>query len=593
MQRYIDELQLLHAIRLAVVATDAEGRVTFANEAAAALYGSTREQMTGRGLVDFLGDQGRAAETQAAIDRVLGGDLWRGELSMRALTGDMFLARIVAAPLVDAAGTPVGVVVVSEDVTDLRLAEAEKEASEQRLRLAHKAAQLGTWHWDMTAGTNVWDRRLEEIYGLPPGGFGGSFEAWRDTIHPDDVEEALEVVNRALAERSSYLLRNRIVRPDGTVRSIEAYGQVTTDEAGNPTGTIGCVRDVTDEVVTQQALTASLEAERQAARRTTLLLGVTADLSGAGTLAEVERVLAVHLEQFSRAFGGQAVLAMPASLPEVSSGRDLMDDGYDDLALPDRTLLDGLASQCRVAAQRAELLAHTSEIADDLQHSLAASPLPPADDVDLAVHYSPGGSELEHVGGDWYDAVRTGDGRLALVVGDVMGRGVRAATTMIRVRAGLRGLITVDPEPDHLLTFGDDLLARDAPDQFVTAAAALFDPASRRLRLCLAGHVPVVAVLPDGSTELLGVDSGIPLGVQTGVERHPEDVQLPPGAVLLLVTDGVVESRAGDLGDGIDRLRERASAMRDRPLAELVVGVGELADSSMRDDVTVLALRVH
>ena len=112
------------------------------------------------------------------------------------------------------------------------------------------------------------------------------------------------------------------------------------------------------------------------------------------------------------------------------------------------------------------------------------------------MHYAPGGDELEHVGGDWYDAVRTPTGTLALVVGDVMGRGVRAATTMIRVRAGIRGLLTVDPAPQAVLTAADEMMTRDAPDQFVTAAAVLVDPETGTLTLCNAGHVPVVVVQP-------------------------------------------------------------------------------------------------
>ena len=174
-----------------------------------------------------------------------------------------------------------------------------------------------------------------------------------------------------------------------------------------------------------------------------------------------------------------------------------------------------------------------------------------------------------------------------------MGRGVRAATTMVRVRAGLRALITADADPARLLALTDDLLFRDAPDQFVTAATALLDPDARQLRLCLAGHIPLVVVRPDGSTALHGEESGIPLGVEAGAVRRAETVRTPPGTVLVLVTDGVVESRDRNLDDGLDRLRSRAVALRDRPLAELVDGVAALADPVLRDDVTVLALRVH
>lgn len=594
MQRYIDELQLLHAIRLSVVATDGAGRLTFVNDAAVELYGGSRERLIGMRLTDFLSDPARLEETQRNLDAVLGGRLWRGEVSLRTIGGEAFLAQIVATPLVDAGGTTIGMTVVSEDITDLRVAEAETAASQQRLGLAHKAAQLGTWQWDLAAGTNIWDVRLEEIYGLPPGGFGGSFEAWMELLHPDDIPGVLDTVNAAMASPSSYLLRTRIVWPDKqTVRSIEAWGEVTTDDAGNPTGTIGCVRDVTDEVETRQALMVSLEAERQSALRTSLLLEVTADLAGAQTTADVRRAVELHLVEFGRAFGGRVVPSIPDDLTAVRGGRDLVVDDYDDLELVDQTLLDGLASQCRGAAQRAALLARTSEIAEDLQHSLAASPLPLTEDVEIAVHYAPGGDELEHVGGDWYDAVSTPDGKLAVVVGDVMGRGVRAATTMIRVRAGLRGLITADPDPEHLLSFADGLLERDAPDQFVTAAAALLDPVAGTLRLCLAGHIPLVLVQPDGSTSVHGEESGIPLGVETEVVRQTETVATPPGTILVLVTDGVIESRREDLGIGIDRLRARAAELRGGRLDELVAGVAELADSSMRDDVTVLALRVR
>ena len=188
-----------------------------------------------------------------------------------------------------------------------------------------------------------------------------------------------------------------------------------------------------------------------------------------------------HLREFSLLLGKQAALAVPEQLTEVRSGRDLALQDYDNLPLPDQVLLDGLAAQCRAAAQRAQLMARTADIAEHLQLSLAASPLPFSEPFELAVHYAPGGDELEHVGGDWYDAVNTPSGTLAMVVGDVMGRGVLAATTMIRVRAGLRGLITVDPSPAHLLAFADELLVRDAPEQFVTAVAALLDPRERRV----------------------------------------------------------------------------------------------------------------
>jgi serine phosphatase RsbU (regulator of sigma subunit) len=118
------------------------------------------------------------------------------------------------------------------------------------------------------------------------------------------------------------------------------------------------------------------------------------------------------------------------------------------------------------------------------------------------------------------------------------------------------------------------------------------DPATGDLTLCNAGHVPLVLVHPDGSTEALGEGSGLPLGVVRPLERTTASGQLIPGSVAILVTDGVVESRAHDLDVGIERLCRRASELRDKPLPVLVDALAELADKSMRDDVTILAARL-
>jgi PAS domain S-box-containing protein len=583
-QRYIDELNLLHAMRLAVVATDTDGVITFVNEAATEAYAADADELLGRHVLELL-----TAEPDPAapfdLGAVLAGETWRGDLTVRRPRGGTFLAAVSATPIRDGERTVVGAVVVAEDMTEIRKAEAETAASEQRLRLAHEAAELGSWHWDMATGVTVWDEQLEAIYGMPPGGFDGTFEAWEATLHPDDHDQAMAVVQGAVAARSSYVLRNRMSWPDGTIRWIEAHGKVTLDEHGNPTGTIGCVRDITDRVMVQ-------EREADAAARALLLQEVTADFFHAWTLDQVEAVLAASLERVGEIFREGVDLRVPDDLSTVTDGDAFVASTQRPLSREDTQLLDTLASQCAIAAERAKLQARTADIAEQLQSSLAASPLPALERFELAVHYAPGGDELEHVGGDWYDAVRTPTGTLAVVVGDVMGRGVRAATTMIRVRAGIRGLLTVDPAPQVVLTAADEMMTRDAPDQFVTAAAVLVDPATGTLTLCNAGHVPVVVVHPDGSTETLGDGSGVPLGVLSGLDRTVVTAHLEPGALLILVTDGVVESRTRDLDQGITGLRERAAGLREKPLRELVDGLATLADKSLRDDVTVVAARL-
>ncbi len=584
MHRYIDELRLLQAIRLAVLATDAAGTITFVNRAATEAFATVDAELLGRHVGELTVPG--AGNGSLALDAVVAGETWRGDLSLRRPRGDTFVAAVSGTPVRDAAGQVTGTVVVAEDMTEIRSAEAAAAASEARLRLAHEAAQLGSWHWDLASGEVVWDEQLEAIYGMAPGTFGRSYEAWLATVHPEDRDEVLAAVQEAWDARSTYVLRNRIEWPDGTQRWIEAHGKVTSDHEGNPTGTIGCVRDVTERIEAQQR-------EAAAAARSRLLQEVTAGFVRASTLDQVEAVLADSLEQLAAILPATVELKVPDDLTGITEGGSFVTSARTPLSVEDSKMLDILASQCAITAQRAQALARTVDIAEQLQSSLAASPLPALELLDLAVLYAPGGDEIEHVGGDWYDAVAVSGGKLVLVVGDVMGRGVSAATTMIRVRAGIRGLLTVNPGPAAVLAAADDMVARDAPDQFVTAAALLVDPATGEMSLCNAGHVPPVVVDPDGRAEALRGNEDTPLGVLRDSRRSVTTRRLQPGSLLVMVTDGVVESRGHDIDQGIRFLCERVTDLRDAPLDDLVRAVAALADSSLHDDVTVVACRLR
>jgi PAS domain S-box-containing protein len=113
------------------------------------------------------------------------------------------------------------------------------------LALALAAGELGTWRWDIATGNTAWDPTMERLFGVEPGEFDGTFEAWVAKLHPDDVERALGVVERAIADRAPYELEHRVVWPDGTVHWLHGRGMVTLDDDDNVTGTIGCSADVT------------------------------------------------------------------------------------------------------------------------------------------------------------------------------------------------------------------------------------------------------------------------------------------------------------------------------------------------------------
>lgn len=661
MSESIGERRLLHALRVPFLSVDMDGRIDFANQEAESTFAPPGRSLVGLSAFDLVGSPDALAHAHEVLAELLSGGLWQGDLPLRRSDGSIMTAGITASPLRTPAGGIAGAIGILEDVTEQRAAATTAREAEERLRLAHEAAHLGTWQWHAASGVTVWDEQLEAIFGLAPGGFDGTFEAWSSLIYPEDRTEVFATVEQAMADRAAYVCQHRVLRPDGSVAWVEGVGQVTLDDAGEATGTIGTLQDVTERVHAEQANKLALRLQLEAAARADLLHRVTADLARTETVEDVGEVLREHLHdsigthdagvflpqpltgtlRLATSYGYGEMLAKVEELAPVRSTTDtdqataptltgeeigtvypfldevghLLGDrflvavpirpatpsagvvlfGFEDdrpLSGADRVLLTTLAGQVSIAVERSDLLRRTREIAEQLQSSMAASPLPQVPGIELAAHYAPGGDELEHVGGDWYDAVETSGRGMAIVVGDVMGRGVHAATTMIRIRGGIRGLLTVDPTPDVVLESADRLLNRDAPEQFVTAMCVLIDPASNQLFISNAGHVPAVVIRPGGEVDVVDSSSGVPLGVPTTDPRQVLDVRVEPGTTVVLVTDGVVESRGRDVDEGIARLVQRAAELYDAPLDVLVAELGALAEAGDDDDVTVVAARL-
>ena len=231
-----------------------------------------------------------------------------------------------------------------------------------------------------------------------------------------------------------------------------------------------------------------------------------------------------------------------------------------------------------------------------LQSSLLPESLPATPGVRLAARYQPATADVE-VGGDWYDALRLPDGRLALAVGDVLGKGVRAASVMGQVRNALRGLVHADPAPGLVLDRLDSLVRAHATDEeFVTLVYALLDPRTGALTWASAGHPPplVVGEPSAGGAWLADDAASVPLGLGPD-ERREASLTLAPGQTLLLFSDGLVESRHRPLVDGLPLLAVEAArlARADSPPDKLCDGlIAALAGGRQEDDVTLLLARL-
>ncbi|MEU5836496.1 SpoIIE family protein phosphatase [Streptomyces diacarni] len=236
----------------------------------------------------------------------------------------------------------------------------------------------------------------------------------------------------------------------------------------------------------------------------------------------------------------------------------------------DRALAVELADRSATFLDNARLYAREREGALMLQRSLLPQHIPEPPGVVLAYRYVPGSSGTE-VGGDWFDVIPLPGGRVAFVVGDVMGHGLHSAVTMGRLRTAVRTLAGLDLPPDELLarvsTVGDDLSHGPDEPMMATCLYAVYEPAPTSagkrcgvLTLASAGHVPPLLVTPeaDGGCRArpLDVPSGTPLGIGPGLDgaRELTEVEIEEGSVLVLYTDGLVERPGEDITEGIDRV---------------------------------------
>ncbi|MGK5631662.1 ATP-binding SpoIIE family protein phosphatase [Streptomyces sp. URMC 123] len=230
------------------------------------------------------------------------------------------------------------------------------------------------------------------------------------------------------------------------------------------------------------------------------------------------------------------------------------------------------------------------EAAVTLQRSLLPQELEQPDDLRVAATYQPGGTDAA-VGGDWYDVITLGAGRTALVIGDVMGRGVRAAAVMGQLRTAVRAYARLDLPPHEVLQLLDGLAAEIDATQIATCVYAVHDPNEGRLVYASAGHLPVIVRDVDGTVHRVGEPTGPPLG--TGAWLHASgSVPLGPGATAVLYTDGLVERRGEDIDDGVAALEQALAGASGTPQVmcdRLLRALGVTADHD--DDVALLVLQ--
>ncbi len=362
-----------------------------------------------------------------------------------------------------------------------------------------------------------------------------------------------------------------------------------------------------------------LEAERAARRRTELLARLTGELAVAAGPDEIlECTVAVLAGEFADA---AAVVALDGTIVAAAgdstrAGRDVP-AGPDDGAFmggplgdqrapvlvvsttPDRRFSDGdgevfdeVCTRVAGALARSALHAHEHDVSVRLQESLVAGQDLPPDSVSVAQAYLPGLARMQ-VGGDWTDIVALDERRVALTVGDVVGRGIDAAAAMGRLRSALAAILTGGALPGEAIDQLDRFARRVAGAEYTTVAICILDTANGELTYACAGHPPPLLLDEDGCSYLWEARSP-PIGVGSAARTSARRA-IAAGAAVLLYTDGLVERRERPLEVGLEQLAAVVRDAADRSVEEIRERIlAELLDPSrQRDDTALLLARVE
>jgi len=262
-------------------------------------------------------------------------------------------------------------------------------------------------------------------------------------------------------------------------------------------------------------------------------------------------------------------------------------------SLTGRTFTDQDVELLQMAADRAAAAVHSMTTRADavaalaLQRSLIPSAPPVVAGAEIAGRFVAGQGG---VGGDWYDVFTLPSGELGLVIGDVAGSGLQAAVIMGRMRSALRAYALETTNPAEVLTRLDSKMQHFEPDALATVLYAVIEPGLSRAHISSAGHIPPVVVHDGRAAELADIPPDLMVGVAHGASRHVTVVELQPGTLLCLCTDGLIERKEYSLDDGLARLCKSVAAQSAEAACAGVMGT-LVGNEPARDDIALLVFR--
>jgi serine phosphatase RsbU (regulator of sigma subunit) len=258
-----------------------------------------------------------------------------------------------------------------------------------------------------------------------------------------------------------------------------------------------------------------------------------------------------------------------------------------------QAVLHDVADRAALVLRSAQLREEEHQAAIRLQRALLPHQTLEHPALEIATLYMAATDALE-VGGDWFESFELPDGRIAVVVGDVVGHNIEAAVAMGQLRSGILALAERISEPAELLSALDSFSHRHSVTHYATACCAVLDPTTGDLRYASAGHPPMLVWTPGSAGRWLDDVQSPPLGVCPAAQRPQGSIRLEPGSVLVAYSDGLVERRRQSIDAGMLQLLELADTFGDASATEICHDIiaGMIGDDPHDDDTVVLCLRL-
>lgn len=411
-----------------------------------------------------------------------------------------------------------------------------------------------------------------------------------------------------------------IICADGRRLPVLVNSTLRKDDEGHPLSVRTVVFDATDRRRYEAELLAAREQERAARERMAVLVRATHALSEqlepAGRAQALAGLIVTELGDWAEIrigdeadpalrvadgerdphAGNERLIAVPLHAGMGSTG--MLEIGRSHARAPfdeeDRTLATELSDRAGLALEIALMLEEQRSVAHELQLSLLADDFPRVNGVTFGACYHPAVEALE-VGGDFYDAFQIAPGCVTLVIGDVVGRGLHAASAMGQLRSAIRALALAGHEPARVLEGLDRFVDLATRCRFATVAVAALDVVAHRLTFACAGHPPPL-ILSSGVPAAFAWDGrSAPLGLPPCEGARPQaELQLPPTATVLLYTDGLIEIRREPIDQGLARLADEVERLRDLRAQHLIdtVTTRIITGHSTHDDICALCVQL-